>query len=141
MRKPRVLLYDDDQIVLDMLKLFFTRRGYEVFDYIEPVVCPLKKNPATRCDNFQPCVDVIISDYQMPVMTGIELLQNQSKKGCKVDSKMKVIMSGHSDEQIITQCNELGYSFFQKPFTFSKLSTWLSEHEKLFDLSQQFSEN
>ena len=141
MRSPRVMIYDDDQIVLDMLKLFFTRRGYEVFDYIEPVVCPLKKNPANSCDNFQPCVDVIISDYQMPKMTGIELLQNQSKKGCKVDTKMKAIMSGYSDDHIITQCNELGYSFFQKPFTFSKLSTWLSEHEKLFDLSVQVTEN
>ena len=141
MRRPRVMLYDDDQIVLDMLKLFFTRRGYEVFDYIEPVVCPLKKNPDASCDNFQPCTDVIISDYQMPKMTGIELLQKQSKKGCKVDTKMKVIMSGHSDEKIITQCNELGYSFFQKPFTFSKLSAWLSEHEKHFDLSQQLAEN
>ena len=141
MRRPRVMIYDDDQIVLDMLKLFFTRRGYEVFDYIEPVVCPLKKNPANSCDNFQPCVDVIISDYQMPKMTGIELLQNQSKKGCKVDVKMKAIMSGHSDEKIITQCNELGCSFFQKPFTFSKLSVWLSNHEKLFDLSQQLAEN
>jgi len=137
MRRPRVMLYDDDQIVLDMLKLFFTRRGYEVFDYVEPVVCPLKKDHTTSCENFEPCVDVIISDYQMPKMTGIELLQNQSKKGCKVDTRMQVIMSGYSDEKIITQCNDLGYSFFQKPFTFSKLSTWLSEHEKLYDLSQQ----
>ena len=141
MRRPRVMIYDDDQIVLDMLKLFFTRRGYEVFDYIEPVVCPLNKKPADSCDNFHPCADVIISDYKMPKMTGIELLQNQSKKGCKVDTKMKAIMSGYSDEKIITQCNDLGCSFFQKPFTFSKLSTWLSEHEKLFDLSQQLAEN
>ena len=137
MRRPRVMIYDDDQIVLDMLKLFFTRRGYEVFDYIEPVVCPLKEKPAERCDNFHPCADVIISDYQMPKMSGIELLQNQSKKGCKVDIKMKAIMSGYSDEKIIAQCHDLGYSFFQKPFTLSKLSTWLSEHEKSFDLSQQ----
>jgi len=135
------MLYDDDQIVLDMLKLFFVRRGYEVFDYIEPVVCPLKKNPDERCDNFHPCADVIISDYQMPKMTGLELLQKQSKKGCKVDIKMKAIMSGNSDEKIIAKCNDLGYCFFQKPFTFSKLSIWLSEQEKFFDLSQQLAEN
>ena len=135
------MLYDDDQIVLDMLKLFFTRRGYEVFDYIEPVVCPLNKKSAESCDNCHPCADMIISDYQMPKMTGIELLQNQSKRGCKVATKMKVIMSGYSDENIIAQCNELGYSFFQKPFTFSKLSAWLSEHEKHFDLSQQLAGN
>ena len=141
MRRPRVMIYDDDQIVLDMLKLFFTGRGYEVLDYIEPVVCPLNKKPAESCDNFYPCADVIISDYQMPKMTGIELLQNQSKKGCKVDIKMKAIMSGCSDDKIISQCNSLGYSFFQKPFTFSKLSTWLSDLEKLFDLSQQLAED
>lgn len=140
MRRPRVMIYDDDQVVLDTLKLFFTRRGYEVFDYVEPVVCPLNKQPAENCNNFHPCADVIISDYQMPKMTGIELLQNQSKKGCKVDSKMKAIMSGYSDEKIKLQCNDLGYCFFQKPFTFSKLSTWLSEQEKCFDLSQQLAE-
>jgi CheY-like chemotaxis protein len=135
------MIYDDDQIVLDMLKLFFTGRGYEVLDYIEPVVCPLNKKPAESCDNFYPCADVIISDYQMPKMTGIELLQNQSKKGCKVDIKMKAIMSGCADDKIISQCSSLGYSFFHKPFTFSKLSIWLSELEKLFDLSQQLAEN
>jgi len=70
-------------------------------------------------------------------MTGIELLQGQSKLGCKLEMKFKAIMSGYSDNSVISQCDEMGCKFFQKPVTFSQLSGWLSECEKLFDLSQQ----
>lgn len=135
MRKPRVLIYDDDTIILEMLDTFFSKKGYEVYLYSTPVVCPYE-SLADSCDTFYPCADLVLSDFKMPKMTGLELFQRQSKRGCKVDSKMKAIMSGYSDEEILTQCKDLGYSFFRKPFTFSELSEWLTECEKHFDLSQ-----
>jgi CheY-like chemotaxis protein len=137
MRNPRVIIYDDDTIILDMLGHFFVKRGYEVCSYNSPTVCPSHEGPADSCENLSPCADVIISDYKMPEMTGIERLQRQSKRGCTVESKRKAIMSGHAEEGLMAQCRDLGCRFFEKPFVLSELSDWLSECEKHFDLSQQ----
>ena len=139
MRKPRVILFDDDVIILNMLELFFKRKGYEVFQFSSPVVCPLKY-PADSCKNLAPCADVIISDYKMPQMTGQELFQHQSDRGCRIDCKMKAIMTGYLDEEIVKRCKDSGYKFFNKPFNLSVLSGWLSVCEQHFDLSQELNE-
>jgi CheY-like chemotaxis protein len=140
MRKPRVIIYDDDTIILDMLGRFFVKRGYEVYSYNEPVVCPLDEGLADSCANLSPCADVMISDFQMPKMTGIELFQRQAERGCRLDIKMKAIMSGYAGEDLASQYKDLGCSFFQKPFSMPALSVWLSERERHFDLSQQLND-
>lgn len=137
MRKPRVIIYDDDLLTLEVMKLYFTRQGYEVFLYSSPVVCPFNKRTGNSCENLYPCADILISDFKMPIMTGIELLKGQSKLGCKLDMKCKAIMTGYSDTSLINECNDMGCQLFQKPVKFSQLSAWLSECEKLFDLSRQ----
>ena len=141
MRKPRVIIIDDDLIYLDLMKLYFTNWGYEVFAYNTPAVCPLNKDLSDACSSLSPCADILISDFKMPVMSGIELLQQQSKKGCKIDVRMKAIISGFSDEEIITSCKDLGCRYFQKPFSFSELSGWLKKCEQFFDFSRQLSAN
>jgi CheY-like chemotaxis protein len=137
MRKPRVIIFDDEPTLLELLELCFAKWGYEVFSYRTPVVCPLNGSSAGSCESHAPCADLVISDFQMPLMTGIELFQLQAQRGCKVHKKMKAIMSGRSDGGLLTQCEDLGYRFFEKPFSCSDLTEWLSECEKNFDLSKQ----
>jgi hypothetical protein len=50
---------------------------------------------------------------------------------------MKAIMSGNADGTLLKQCKDLGYRFFEKPFAYSELCTWVSECERNFDLSKQ----
>jgi len=137
MRKPRVIIYDDDAIIISVLVHFFSKRGYEVYSFNGPVVCPIYESLTDRCENSFPCADVMISDFEMPKMTGIELLERQAERGCKLDKRMKAIMSGYSDDELVAQCEALGYKFFQKPFTLAELSAWLNGCERHFDLSQQ----
>jgi FixJ family two-component response regulator len=137
MRKPRAIIYDDDARILKMLEFFLSDRGYEVYAYDKPVVCPVNEGFADSCENLAPCADVMISDFDMPKMTGIELFQRQTERGCRLDIKMKALMSGYADEDLASQSKDLGCSFFQKPFEFSELSEWLRKCEKHFDLSQQ----
>ena len=137
MRKPRVIIFDDEPTLLELLELCFAKWGYEVFSYLTPVVCPLNGSSAGSCESHAPCADLVISDFQMPQMTGLELFQLQAQRGCKVDRKMKAIMSGHSDGELLKQCEDLGYRFFEKPFSCSDLTDWLGECEQNFDLSKQ----
>ncbi len=136
MRKRRAVIIDDEEIIVDLFKDFFFERKYEVLAYTGPVVCPMRDEKGNLCNTVYPCADVIITDFEMPRMNGLELLQEQSRHGCNLKRENKAVMSGHLDEESHWKVKQLGYAFFQKPIDFSKFSAWLDECEKRMDLSQ-----
>ena len=140
MRRPRVIIFDDEAVLLELLGFCFAKWGYEVFSYRTPMVCPFSGRSSGSCAGSSecrvPCADLVISDFKMPQMTGIELFQLQAQKGCRIENKMKAIMSDHADWALLKQCKDLGYRFIEKPFYSSELYTWVSECERHFDLSK-----
>ena len=136
MRKPRVMIFDDEPTLLELLELCFAKWGFEVFSYRTPVVCPLNGSSSGSCESLAPCADLVISDFQMPKMTGMELFKFQAQKGCKIGREMKAIMSGRTDANLLTQCKDLGYRFFEKPIDCSDLTAWISGCGEYFDLSR-----
>ncbi len=136
MRKPRVIIFDDDAMLLEVMELYFDKWGYEVFPYQSPMSC-LFNGSAGGCKNLASCADLMISDFQMPQITGMELFHFQEQRGCSIGKKMKALMSGQVDEALLKQCNNSGYRFFKKPFSFSELDSWVNECEQNFDLSKQ----
>jgi DNA-binding NtrC family response regulator len=135
MRKPRVVLYDDDAAVLSVLKDFFSLRGYEIISHQRPIAC-LVNEFADECPSAEACADIIITDYIMPGMNGVELLIAQSRRKCKVPIKNKAIISGFVDEIVLRKLHNLGYAYFEKPFNLDELSAWLDEREKEMDLTK-----
>jgi CheY-like chemotaxis protein len=135
MRKRRAILYDDDLIVLNVLKMFFELRDYEVIACREPVRCPVYDD-GHQCANARPCADIILADYKMPKMTGIELLQVQAEMGCKVAARNKAIISGYFDSGSLETIRRMGCTAFEKPVTFEELEAWLEEREQGMDLSR-----
>ena len=94
MRKLRVNIFDDDLYNLKMLKLFMRLRDYEILTFDRAAFCPINVVKSDKCDNLNPCADIIITDYQMSEMSGLEMLLHQAQNGCKVDIRNKVVMSG-----------------------------------------------
>ena len=45
MRKPRVIIFDDEAVLLELLEFCFVKWGYEVFSYRTPMVCPFSGVP------------------------------------------------------------------------------------------------
>jgi DNA-binding NtrC family response regulator len=134
MRKPRVIIYDDEA---SLLETSFSGWGYEVFSCRAAVVCPVNGSSAQECRCQTPCADLMISNFLMPKMTGTELFWRQAEIGCKVARKAKAIMSICSEERLLRLCKDSGYRFFEKPFNKEELTAWLSESERNFDLSKQ----
>jgi len=136
MRKRRAVVIDSEGVIVDLFKEYFATRNYEVFSYTSAIVCPLRDENWNLCNTDFPCADVIITDYSMTRLNGLELLLEQSRQGCKLNRENKAVMSGYLDGEMYRKIKQQGYTFFQKPIDFAKFSAWLDECEKRVDLSQ-----
>jgi hypothetical protein len=63
----------------------------------------------------------------MPNITGLEFVENQIKKGCKV--KNVALISGAWSESDLEYTQRLGCQPFHKPFTIDEINEWLDECE------------
>jgi len=135
-RKKRVILYDDDMLVLNLMKDYFTQRGYEVIKFHKPVICQADEY-GRNCTKTLPCADIVLTDYMMPTMNGIELLIAQSRIGCKIPYQNKALISGYIDEIVLKKLRSLGLMYFEKPICFDDLGAWLDKREMYNDLLQQ----
>ena len=135
MRKLKVIIFDDEVMILHMLNRWFSQKGYEVLTFNEPAVCPIYEKKTVNCSKENKCADIIITDFKMPRMNGIELLQHQSQRGCTLDIKNKAVMSAYMSDKNKMVIKNIGCSFFEKPLELSLLSDWTNECEKRTDLS------
>ena len=86
--RNRVLIFDDQEGIRQLLWSLFDRRGYEVFTFPHPAMCPLSNEKECPCLEEQACSDIILSDLSMPYKDGMSFLEEQIKKG--VDGRDKV---------------------------------------------------
>lgn len=136
MRKRRVILVDDEAIVLLVLRNFFEMREYEVLALNEPVICPVYGEDS-QCNALVPCGDILITDNKMPRMSGLELLEAQTRRGCKLTPRNKALLSGFLEPEDQGRLQAMGVASFQKPMEFADLGAWVEECEERMDLSMQ----
>lgn len=66
-------------------------------------------------DHASDMVDIILCDWNMPSMSGLELLQDIRERGAKTPF---MIISGRSDEKSMMEAKAAGVSgFIRKPYT------------------------
>jgi PAS domain S-box-containing protein len=107
MPEKNILIADDDQEILDILKEMIQREGYRVFlaSNGKEAVEAIKINP----------IDLAILDIKMPVMDGIEAL----KEIKKIDQGIEVlIMTGYADLETLKQAVSYhgAFDYILKPF-------------------------
>lgn len=107
-RPASLFLVDDDDIALSSLRaLFSLETDYAVTCFSDPLhaVQELERSP----------VDVVISDYLMPRMNGIELLREVRRLQPETP---RILLTGFADkENAIRAINEVGlYQYLEKPW-------------------------
>jgi DNA-binding NtrC family response regulator len=113
MNKPKLLVIDDDQDVLDLLIGFFRPKGYELvtYDDAEEALEAIVAAPDSA--------DVILSDLRLPKMSGVELTVELLEKGITTPI---IIMTAHRSAEVALQAIEAGaYDFVVKPIHFPQL--------------------
>jgi DNA-binding NtrC family response regulator len=133
--KLRIILLEDNDNLRTILEMLLTRRGYEVFSFSKPTLCPLQIQPACRCKRDQACTDVILTDLDMPEMDGIRFIENIKKKNCKC--RHVAVMSGNLSAEAMYQAVKLGCSAFEKPLNKETLFKWLDNIERKGQYSRE----
>ncbi len=104
----RILIIDDETMVTQTLKMLLGLEGYSnvtTFNDTKEALAYIKKNE----------VDLIISDFIMPSMNGIDFLSEAKKIQHDITS---ILLTGYADKQnAIRAINEIGiFKYIEKPW-------------------------
>jgi len=111
--QPVVLIVDDEDMVITSVRAFLNlETDFAIQGFTDP-------QEAARFVETHP-VDVIVSDYLMPKMNGIQLL---AKAKQLQPEAARVLLTGHADKQSAIQAiNEVGlFQYLEKPWDNSQL--------------------
>jgi DNA-binding NtrC family response regulator len=113
--RPPVVIVEDDDGVLEVLKVYLERRGYPVTAIA---------NPLTALDaaaEFNGAIWLI--DMRLPQMSGMALAEKVSERGT---ARLLVIMTGYPDDGLPGRVSAIPKAaFLRKPIGFSELNTLL----------------
>jgi len=126
----RILLVDDEQFVLNALQRFFRRSGYDGV-----MTCTSGHEGLELLEKSGP-FQLIISDYRMPGMNGVEFL---SAVRSRWPETIRIVLSGFADiSAIIAATNEGNiYKFISKPWDEEFLLQSVQEALALYAANQQ----
>jgi len=113
-------------------------RGYEVFDSSDPLFCPIYLDCECVCPRGHLCTTIIISDINMPNMTGLEFIEHQKNNGCKVQNV--AVMSGCWTDEEREHAKRLGCQTFNKPFKIDEIKKWLDACESRLGANSKLSD-
>ena len=127
-----ILVVDDDQLILSSLRGLFTlETEYELLAFSDPkeALTELERRP----------IDVVISDFLMPELNGVELLRKVRERQPET---ARILLTGLADkENAIRAINEAGiYQYIEKPWDNEELLLLVRYAVQERSLRQQLSD-
>jgi len=107
----KILIIDDEKPVRSVMNTALTERGYKVYEAEDG------KSGIQKFNDLN--LDMVITDVNMPEMTGIEV--TRKIKGAKADADV-IIMTGYGTEALVIEALRSGASnYIKKPIQFGEL--------------------
>jgi len=135
-QKATVLVVDDEEMVITSVKAYLElETEYEVLGFTEP------EKAVKHMESNQ--VDIAVSDYLMPGMSGIQFLTRAKQLQPEAS---RVLLTGHADKQSAIQAiNQVGlYQYVEKPWENAQLllivQNGIERSQLLRDLREKVSE-
>ena len=119
--KLRILLFEDEEMVRALIVEFLEVKGYEVFAYSNP--SEFNTDCACNKDRNITCADFLITDIKMPNITGVEFLESQIGKNCRIGNV--AFISAYWTLEDLDYAGKIGAAIFHKPFNIIDLNKWL----------------
>ncbi len=117
------------------LKLLFVEDEEDLITIIEDTLKKLQSNFLTARNGEEALkvlenntnIDAVITDINMPLMNGIELIEQMNKRGLNIPV---IVMSAHTEAEYIDKAKALGVkNYLLKPFDFIKFIDLIVEME------------
>ncbi|WP_298868781.1 response regulator [uncultured Gimesia sp.] len=115
---PTVIIVDDESAVRNALSLVVQAMNFQVkcfssaSEFLENIESNIIQGPAC-----------LITDLQMPEMSGIELLEQLNSLGKQFPV---ILTTGHGDDALKCKSEKLGATFLEKPFRPAKLQNMIT---------------
>jgi two-component system response regulator FixJ len=107
-----IALVEDDEAVLDSLRLYFSATGHDVAAFSEA-----RSLLEALSAGLKP--DCIVSDIRMPGLSGLDLQRELCARGSTVPL---ILITGHGDiEMAVTAIKAGAHDFLEKPFDEQRL--------------------
>jgi response regulator RpfG family c-di-GMP phosphodiesterase len=124
----RILVVDDDPLILAALSRILQAEGYEVVTHSDPVV-------AAREENFH----VVLTDFMMPMLNGVELLRLLREKN---PGAVRLMLTAAADFRTASEAVNRGEVFrlLGKPWSLSELTSSVRQafqHYKLVEANER----
>ena len=125
--RKRVLVVDDEQLILKIISDILTKEGYEV---IVANNCE-KAAEYLRSSNF----NVVLSDIKMPVKSGIDLLEEIKKKDPNIPV---ILMTGFASLETAVEAVQNGaFDYLIKPLDYGKLKSVIEHAADRYELYRE----
>lgn len=125
--RKRVLVVDDEQLILKIISDILTKEGYEV---IVANNCE-KAAEYLRSSNF----NVVLSDIKMPVKSGIDLLEEIKKKDPNIPV---ILMTGFASLETAVEAVQNGaFDYLIKPLDYGKLKNVIEHAADRYELYRE----
>jgi len=119
-----ILLVDDEKDILLLYGIWLTSDGYQTVSFDNPIEA---LNYLEKNDNFSHC-SLVITDYKMPQMSGIDLIKKIREKDMNYKIKIMLI-SAYLKNNFLKDNPYLGKidKILEKPLTLDTLKKGISE--------------
>jgi len=116
----RVLVADDDPEICTLIKTILSKGPYEI------TMCHDAESALVHIQR-DAAYDILISDFMLPGMSGIELIGRVRQNA--VTARIPIVMiSGHNNYAMDARAKSAGANaFLNKPFTLSQLRTTVQQ--------------
>ena len=118
-KKLEVVVVDDEASITDLLESYinFLTRNAVIHTFNDSVVAQdyIRKNS----------IDVLITDYKMPKVNGIQLMEQTKPQ------TTRIMISGYVSEIAEEKLTELKAFFFEKPVPMKKLGQIITQREAM----------
>jgi DNA-binding NtrC family response regulator len=128
MRKPKVLIVDDEAGIRSILAALLTKQGYEV------QVCPSGESCLDIYPKFLP--EAVLLDLRMPGIDGLTVLEELTRQfgaDCKT-----IIMTAHGEVRSAVEAMKQGaFDYLEKPFDNDELVALIARAVEMVTLSRR----
>jgi DNA-binding NtrC family response regulator len=115
--KRSLLVVDDEQMILDAIKIIFEDMGFEVITTTNPAegIAAAVARP----------FDLILTDIRMPVSNGAEIIE--AIRAARPDARVLVITAFPNDPLVRRALDAGAIDILRKPFEIAKILDFLKE--------------